>query len=313
MQLPDLEVGIRSLLDSKRSVYPCHTNRISSLDDPCERKLYYMRAAWAEAAPIPYELAGVFETGNTLEPIIARIAAEVGDRSVPKWRIVGSQTPVNDALFRQFQISGTIDGILQVQYSPPMWENVAVLDGKTMSPHVYPTLNTYEDLLRYPWTRKYRGQLGLYALAFNLEHCVILATNKQNLYEMKFISWPIDLEYLERLLQKAERINAAVAAGEPPAGVNDPDVCPKCQFAAFCAPSYTTSGNLEFVDLPELEAVLDQMGELQETADKWKELEKIRDLMLTRGQDIAVGNWLITWKQSRNGAWRKSISHLRIT
>lgn len=319
LNIPDLDAGLHDLLESKRRVTPQHTNRISAMDDPCLRRLYYRRRAWSHATPHPTSLLGVFETGNVLEPVISRIASEVGERSRPRWRIVGNQMPVNDKLFRDYQISGTIDGILQVEtpVDHPMntpdavqvtrWKNAAVLDAKTMSGNIYPRINSYNDLARYSWTRSYRGQLGLYALAFNLEHCTILATNKQNLYEMKFISWKIDYEYLEGLLQKAKTVNEAIEAREPPEGVNQPTVCECCQWLAYCCPDLVPTGNLKILDNDELEAILERMAELSEAAGEYRDLEKQRDYMLTKGQDIAVGRFLITWKQSSNGAWRKHI------
>jgi hypothetical protein len=215
--------------------------------------------------------------------------------------------PVSDALFRKYQITGTIDGILQVENEAGQWPNVAVLDGKTMSGNIYPQLNTYQDLGKYPWTRKYRGQLGLYALAFNLEYCAILATNKQNIFQQKFIHWKIDLGYLEGLLQKAQAVNKALDRGEPPPRITDSPVCERCQWLAYCCPNRALTGNLKIVDNGELEAVMDRMSELSEAADEYRDLEKLRDGMLTKGQDVAVGAWLITWKQSINGAWRKTI------
>ena len=315
--IPDITTGIAAVLDGKKRLFPQHVNRISAMDDPCLRRLYYRRHDWDKAEPTPSSLRGIFETGNLLEPVIERIVSEIGQASTPRWRLVGSQTTSNDALLKQYQIAGSIDGFLQVE-NDGQWETLGVVDIKTMSPNIYPQINSYDDLARYPWTRGYRGQLMLYALAHDLEHCFILPVNKGNLYDLKLIAFPIDMAYLDGLLAKATAVNGAIEAEVPPEGVNDPDVCQRCAWYLFCAPSIETGGNLQVIDDAELEAVLDRLDELGGAVAEYKSLEKTRDQMLTKGQDVACGDFLVTWKKSivRHKArdaseteqWRKKIT-----
>lgn len=292
----DISQGLHSLLQRKKKTYPCHVNRISALDDPCERKLYYKRTAWDQAAPISDGLQGVFETGSTLEPVIERIVSEVGQADDPPWRIVGSQTPTNDDLLTKYKISGSIDGFLQVK-DDDKWDTWGVIDIKTCSPNVYPQIHDYNSLARYPWTRKYRGQLMLYALAHNLDGCYILFVNKANLYQMKLIDFEVDMGYCDDLLAKAEHVNMAVDLGQPPDGINDPDQCPRCEFYSYCCPDISTGGNMKFCEDGELEEILERMDELSETVAEYKELAKARDSILVKGQDMACGHWLITWQK----------------
>lgn len=291
----DIESGLHEVLERKKQTFPQHVNRISALDDPCLRRLYFMRAAWDKATPIDDSLQGVFETGNVLEPAIERIVSEIGLASDPPWRIVGSQIPTNDKLLKEYQISGTIDGFLQVENG--QWQTQGVVDIKTSSPNIYPQLVDYESLSRYPWTRKYRGQLMLYSLAHNLEMCYILFVNKSNLFQMKLISFPVDMTYCDGLLERARLVNVAIENSNPPKAINDPDECPKCRWFSHCAPDITTGGNLEVIDNAELQAVLDRMGDLQEASDKYNKLKKARDKMLIKGKDVACGPWLVQWKK----------------
>ncbi len=292
----DIKDSLSRVLAGKKKQYPQHVNRISSLDDPCLRKLFYMRHDWSQAAPVDDGLQGIFETGNILEPVIERIVSEAGMAGSPRWRIVGAQTTTNDALLKKYQISGTIDGFLQVE-SAGEWVTLGVVDIKTMSPNVYRQIETYQDLSRYPWTRRYRGQVMLYALAHNLETGYLLLVNKQNLFDMKLICFPLDMTYCEGLLQRAKAVNEAVETETAPEGVNDPDICPDCPFYSFCAPDMTTGGNLIMSDNDELEAILDRLEALQPTAKEYSALEKERDDMLTKGQNIVCGKYIITWKE----------------
>lgn len=312
----DVRASMSAMLSGKRKRMPQHVNRISSLDDPCLRKLYYQRHDYDKATDTDDSLLGVFETGNVLEPVIERIVSEAGSMADPRWRIVGAQTPTNDALLKEHQISGTIDGFLQV-FSDGQWVTLGVVDIKTMSQNVFGQINTYADLSRYAWTKRYRGQVMLYALAHNLEWCYLLLVNKQNLFDQKLIPFPVDMEYCDGLLAKAKTVNAAIKDDTPPAGINDPDICPKCPFYSFCAPDLTTGADILISDNADLEAVLERLAELEPTAKEYNDLEDERDRLLVKGQNVACGRFLVTWKKTQTtykpqegrvvDVWRKKI------
>jgi hypothetical protein len=314
-----IQEAVSKLMAAKNRPYPQYTNRISQLDHPCERQLFYQRTAWDKASPRSPYFQGILETGTTLEPVIMRNLSEIGEAHDPKFRIVGQQMPTNDKFLKDLEISGSIDGFFQQMVCEGlpsqsgaidcrwMWKTVSVCDVKTSDPNVFRSLSDFDSLGKYAWTRSYRGQLSLYAIAHNLEWCTLIFVNKSNLWDVKLIHFQVDMEYVERLLKKAERINLAVACNEPPEGINNPDTCPNCPFFSWCAPDFTTGGNLKIVDDTELEAVMDRMGELSEANEEYEDLKKQRDEMLVKGQDVAVGRWLVTWKQASNGVWRKSV------
>jgi len=110
-----IQAGIHAVLQPRKKLYPVHVNRISALDEPCLRRLFYMRASWDKQGERDDGFQGILETGSILEPILERIASEVGQASPVKWRIIGNQMPTRSDLLSQYQVSGTIDGLLQVQ------------------------------------------------------------------------------------------------------------------------------------------------------------------------------------------------------
>jgi len=311
-----IEEAAQKLLETNRKIYPCHVNRIGQIDDPCLRRLYYYRAAWDKAAPISADLLGIFATGTILEPVITRIASEIGEFAEPPFRIVGAQMPTRDKLFDKYQISGRIDGFLQTKANG-RWETKGVIDIKTCSPNIFDTLYNYESLVRYPWTRKWRGQLMLYALAHNVDKCFILLVNKSNLYNMRMIEFPLDYEYAEGLLKKAEQVNDAVQTQTPPEKLNNAEECPRCPFVTLCCPSYETGGNLQISEDNELEGILERLEQLGEIRNEIVGLEKARDNKLQNGQDLSIGRFLITWKKITSNysaqptkqveIWRKKI------
>jgi hypothetical protein len=313
---PDVKASVAAVLRDRKKRFPLHVNRISALDDPCLRRLYYMRHDWDKASESEDGLQGLFETGKLMEPVIERIVSEVGLAGEIRWRIVGSQMPTNDTLLAKYQISGTIDGLLQV-YVGEQWATLGVVDIKTMSPNVYARIETADDLTRYPWTAKYRGQVMLYSLAHNLGKCFLLLVNKSNLYDMKLIAFDVDMDYCESLLQKAEAVNKAIVANEAPEGMNDTQECPKCQFFAFCHPPISSGKGVTIADSDELGAVLDRLEQLAPVAKEIGELEGERDALLPKGVNVVCGSWLVTWKKSEirkkaqaasvTEQWRKKI------
>jgi CRISPR/Cas system-associated exonuclease Cas4 (RecB family) len=313
-----IEEALHNLLKPLKKPWPCHVNRISQLDDPCLRRLYYYRTAWDKQPERDDGLQGIFETGNKLEPVIANIISEAGQVAEPPFRIVGSQTATRDDLLESHKISGRIDGFWQTKEDGE-WETQGVVDIKTSSPNVFAGLDGYESLSKYSWTRKYRGQLMLYALAHNLSRCILLFVNKSNLFQMKIIEFDLDFDYAENLLQKAKVINEAVDSKTPPSKINDPEDCPSCPFNSICMPDYTSKGNLKIEDNEELETVLTRLEELDPVLKEIKGLEKRREQMLTKGMDIAIGKFLVLWKEitatrkpSKGGQysyWRKKIIH----
>jgi len=310
--------AIGEILRGMKKPRPCHVNRISQLDDNCLRRLYYYRMAWDKMPEIDDNLQGIFETGNKLEPVIERILSEVGNVANPPFRIVGQQVATRDKLLEDYQISGRIDGFWQNKRNGE-WQTEAVVDIKTSNPNVFGSLNSYDDLSKYSWTRKYRGQLMLYALAHNLERCVLVFVNKSNLFDMKEIWFDLDMAYAERLLKKAETVNEAIVYENPPDKLNDPDECPRCSFNSICMPEYTTGDDLYIVTEGELEEVLTRLQELKPTSKEIADLEKRRDQLLVKGQNMACGPFVILWskvqatkKPNAGGPyeyWKKRIIH----
>jgi len=293
-----LNDGIASYLMPLKKKYPCHVNRISSIGHPCERFLYYKRAAWSQAPDISDGLQGIFETGHLLEPQIQVVITQVGLVSCPRWRVVGSQAPTMDALLEKYNIYGSIDGFLQVETAPNAWKTLGVLDIKTSNPNIFGNLNTFEDLARYPWTRKYVGQLSLYALGHNLEDCYILFVNKANLFDMKLIHFPLDMAYAESLLQKAERVNKAVETETPPEKINQPSECSRCDFASLCMPELQTGGEMVMAG-EEAAEMLETMMSLEEYKKEYDRLSKrLFGGILVKGKDAIVGNYIVTWTKT---------------
>jgi hypothetical protein len=301
-----IQKTVSKLFDSDRQPIPHRSNWISSLNDKCNRRLFYWRVNWDKAAPRDDGFLGTVKTGSELEGIIGRILSKIGEAADPPFRLVGQQIPTIDNTFEKLNISGKIDGLLQV-FIENHWKTIGVWDTKTSDSNVHRSINTADDLNRYFWMQGYKAQLQLYALAHNLDMCYIGLVRKGNLYDIKIISFPLDFAYTESLLKKAEQINEAVKNNIPPEKINDPDECPDCPFNSFCCPDYTLGKDVKIIDSQELEIILTKLEELKPIAKEYANLEDERDSILIKGQTAICGKWIITWKQDKNEHWRKKI------
>ena len=146
--------------------------------------------------------------------------------------------------------------------------------------------------------RRYLGQLQIYELGSNFEQGWFLIFNKANLWDYRFIEYPLDYTYTELLVKSADAVNRHLKAKTLPAKLNDPDDCPKCPFASICMPDYTAGGNLQISEDTELEGVLFRLQDLSELKQEVKDLEKQRDAILIKGQDIVCGLFMVLWKKT---------------
>jgi len=292
---PDILTDVQKSLAQETKILPHRSNWASVLGDKCLRKLVYYRTDWDKLTPPDMRLQGIFNTGTKLERVVKNILNEIGREAKPQWEFVESGVKLNDKLLADFQIGSEPDTFLKV-WSPN--ERPVILgpvDFKSCHPNIFPHLDGTDTFRRYSWMESYIPQLTIYEIGSNFETGWFLFFNKTNLWEYKFIEVPLDYALADILLKKAKTVNEHVAAKTLPDKINDSNVCPTCPFFSFCCPDVTTGGNLKVIDNEELASILDRLAELEDAADEYAVLEKARDKLLTKGQDISVGNWLVSW------------------
>lgn len=322
LAVPQIRLDIERFLSRKARVLPHRSNWASDLADPCLRRLVYHRTVWdKQERPGPW-LQGIFETGKQLERVILNNLNRIGEAADPPWELAAHAAPLNDKLLTDHQIGCAPDVFLKVCPEESRPQFLGPVDIKTSDPNVFRTINSLEDFDRRWYLRRYPAQVMTYAVAANYERGWLLVVNKSNLYEVKLIEIPLDYEYMESLLQKADTINAHVAAGTLPDQLNEPEECRRCAYAAHCCPPCATGGNLEFLDHDELEEVLCSLDELAATEKKINALKRQWEGILDefKGQDFAVGEHIIQWKKSTGISkakpatpwtrWNKTISRI---
>ena len=141
------------------------------------------------------------------------------------------------------------------------------------------------------YIRGYPAQLQTYMYYFAKEKGFFALTNKLT-GETKFIEMPFDYEYAESLLQKAERIYAALDSDTPPEACEDISVCESCSLAHICGECRRVPADIDLDE--ELDALIDRKNELAAAKKEYEQIDKeIKARVGDRDKGI-TGQYLIT-------------------
>jgi len=289
MEKPDLVSALDALRQSEITVWASKSNRASQIGDPCIRKLVYYRLYPEKQELHTVDLQYIFNEGKIQENALFDDLAKAG------YRLTETQRDFND---QRYQLSGHIDGKLSVNgHSWPV-------EIKSMSPHIWDSVSTKEDLDKYAWTRKYPAQLQVYMLLSNSPEALMLFKNKST-GRVKQLWFELDYEYAEALLQKCEQINTCVSKGELPDRMLNED-CKSCPFHTTCCPESIATSPLDFLDLPDLEKKIEQWESLRDYSLEYDRLNTHIKERLRGIEKAVIGNYLIQGKAIKNG-WKTDI------
>jgi len=298
-----LRMRLKSAIMQRRRVYPCHSNRASSLGSPCLRQLVYERTRWRERRMPSPELQAIFEKGRMEE-----------EHAVAQLRLAGvdvteQQRPFED---KATQITGHIEGTLSFGDTSYLFEI------KGLHPYQWGRMNEWRDFLKHPIYCRYpaQGQLYLY-LAEQTEMIFIIVDKGTG--AMKIFPMEIDYDYCEELLQKAEAINKHVAAGTlPECREWDEKICGMyCDFFHICQPDMQGSG-MNIMDNEVLEGNLERRSELAAAHREYVDVDKAVSKVIKGVKDAIVGRFVLDGKWvDRKGfdvkpstSWRKAIKEI---
>ena len=298
MTIAQLAERMQSDLDaSMRSGWhaaPALVNRASEIGHKCAWHLYGTRKHWERRA-MP-DLAGMYRMneGSYHEDRVRQTLFPLG------FEIVGSQRAF---MWPDYQISGHIDGTIQRD------DLRIVVEIKALAQ----SFSTVGEMLESWWAHRYPAQLAVYMLMDDCKNGLFICKNRTN-GQMSFI--PIDLldnkilEIAEAALKRCEEVNHALATETEPSRIPyDPDICGHCDFQSICDPkkSIIISGKFEH---PELPGKIEKREALRAAGKEFKALDAwIKDIVKDV-DGVVCGDWHITGKRSRNGAWTSTVTKL---
>jgi len=268
----------------KITVYPCNNLRASNLGHPCERYLYLLIRHWDEQKPHDVGLQNIFDLGNALEEHtinnIKEAGFEVVTPTVRSWKVEVK--------------GGIITGREDIRIKDENGELIPV-EIKGLSPYEFEKLNTVEDFLKSKksYIRGYPAQLFIYMLKFEKEKGFFAITNKLT-GETKFIEFPLDYDYGEEMLSKAERIYAALESDTLPEACEDISVCENCSLAHICGECRRAPADFELDD--ELDELINKKQELSEAKKQYDEIDKEIKAKIGEREKVITGQYLIERK-----------------
>lgn len=168
---PDIAQMIKNkIISEKNKVHACNSLWASEVAHDCERYLVYQQCDWDKAKQTEDNLLLVFHEGNIQED---QLILEI-QRAGIKAKDLQISIKIAEA-----NITGKLDLIAEIENSKGEISNVPI-EIKSMSDIVYNSVNTVEDLKKYPWTRKYYGQCQIYCKndLWFFPECYLLAKNK---------------------------------------------------------------------------------------------------------------------------------------
>jgi len=172
------------------------------------------------------------------------------------------------------QISGHLDTFISHPKVLPGRPKPAEIKG--LNPAWWGKIESYQDMLNHKSyiVRKYPAQLQTYIYMTEIEDGFFILKNKQT-GQIKFIHVPIDLAYVEGLLQKAEKINALVASGDhPDECTDDTTICAGCPFRHICFSDKSFGEGMIILDDEQIVVKINEMLELEGFAAEYARLKE---------------------------------------
>lgn len=268
----------------KIKVFPCNNLRASNLGHPCERYLYLLIKHWDEQKPHDVGLQNIFDLGNTLEEHTIKNIKEAGYEVI---------TPTTFS-WKVDVKGGIITGREDIRIKDENGELIPV-EIKGISPFEFGKLNTVDDFLnsKKSYIQGYPAQLFVYMLKFEKEKGFFALTNKLT-GETKFIEVPLDYEYGEALLQKAERIYKALENDTPPEACENISYCEGCSLAHICGSVRRVPTDIELDD--ELDELINRKQELAEAKKEYEQVDKEIKAKVGEREKVITGQYLIERK-----------------
>jgi hypothetical protein len=240
----------------------------------CERRIVYHRTIPEKAAPISEELASIFTEGKEQERLVKAELASLG------CDVVSAEVSFFD---ERLDVSGNIDGKLPLR---DVMQALGIsIEGLNLSHRERVPLEVKSTGGNPPRTDlelamhrglygRYWCQMQTYLYLTEEWHGLFLFKNKQTgLWSV--VPSSLNLEQMEQLAQKAERVRDAVRAGDLPERLLDRSECPACPWRdTVCHPEEHAPDPLLIATDEELAAQIRERESLDPARKRFAVIDK---------------------------------------
>ncbi|MCK4384687.1 MAG: hypothetical protein KAW52_00345 [candidate division Zixibacteria bacterium] len=279
-----------------------HASSAGWIDD-CKRHLVLLRTQPEKLELHGLDMQRIYDEGKRQEVIITQELEEAGFEL---------KTP-EPFVWEELELKGEIEKLIKLNGD---WYPI---DYKTCSPHIYNEISRYKEggeLLssRHLWIRHYPAQNYLYTIRYKFDTGILLFKEKNKARKHQ-INCPLEMKYIDRILDGLDEVNTHVKKDTLPDPVRV-DACSRCGFInTSCFPDSAEAGKgIRVYDDTELEIKLQKRQKLIDAGikDKAKELEKldkeIKGEFRTEafdGKQLLIGDYTI-----KVGSYLKSTTDL---
>lgn len=280
------------ILASKIKKYRPNNFWASAISE-CDREMCYSILNWEDKQMYDEHLQARFDKGRQEEKNVIIELMDMG------YDIQSTQLPIA-VKNRKGEIICT--GKLEGRIRPPSWKKKYVFEIKSMHPDIFKQVNTYDDLDKKPWLRRYKRQMQVYLFGHNEEMGILILTDC--LGHWKIIPVYLDFGEAEFIIQRLERNWVSVKKNKLPDRMKfKNEICSKCNFNHICLPDI--EGRMaELVDNKEIEEQLERRKELHSLAKEYDKIDKeLKAIYKKSKRDVIIGiNWrVITTRNEYQG------------
>jgi len=302
-------INIPALLDKQLEDGYRHSftpnNRASELGFDCDLYQYFSRTVREKPRP-PTRVLRLFHEGNRSEKDLMIRMLEAG---IP---VEQSQRPFYD---EEHRISGHMD--LAVRESPDGQANVC--EAKNFNPWMYAKMlkltkeidgvlhmNTRAFLDEAGFIRKYPGQIQLYIYFMEESETGLWVIKDRATGEFTQMQVELDYDFVNDLLARAKRVNAAVEAKTPPPmPPYEPDRCDRCDWMGWkCLQEKQYAMEGGFIIDEAIDAQLEAWFTAKQAKSSFDKLDKALKARLpdAEGTYLTPAGWSVGVKINRAGS-----------
>lgn len=278
-------------------------NWASDLGFECDTYQALCRLKGELRPPNSLRLEKVFRRGREWEIPNVRLLQDAGIRVADR---IGSYH------WKEYQIKGRLDFWVYLKLDGR--EVKIPAEHKTCSPNVFRAVLKHKERgepltkAKYVWLRKYPGQLQTYELQMGSEFGLWFFFEAVS-GDYFFWLYPLDYQYAESLIQRAERCNSNIAKGIIPEPKRK-DICLGCDFCeTYCFVGKDFGPGYELVDDEDLLAKVGRYFETMEAHDEHMELDlellgNKKKPGLFYGRNVVTTDYKVTSKEVESSFWK---------
>ena len=250
----------------------------SSINLDCQREMYHRIVDWSAMPDFDADTQERMDNGNVAA------AAAAADLRVMGYTLVETEGPMQP--FRRAG-DGKVIYTGRLDFKIDFGGRRVPVEVKDVNLHVFEAVDTFADLERWFWTRRYQCQILVYCLQNNEPEGLLLLVCQGR---KKFLPVILEehLDLAEAALKAGEVVVTAVEKKAPPAFTKDPTACRRCwAFGTVCQPPIEEQG-AAILESPELYQALVERAE-NEAAHRTYEAADKRAKAMLKASGVETG------------------------